>query len=422
MNDSREFATIRDGDEPRMFGFPADELLQMEPDAALNLICMHAVDSDASDVFIHSHEASAEISMRRMGSVVLLAMIPKDQGKQLINYLKVMAGMDISEHRRPMDGRWIHEIEGRRLDMRVNSIATLFGEDLTIRVWDRDVGLRKYTELGILQSDLPKLTNMLNSPSGLILVTGPTGTGKTTTLYSCLQYLNDGTRKICTLEDPVEYALDGIRQAQIQMKIGLDFPELLRNVLRQSPDVIMIGEIRDIATADTAIRAANSGHLVLATLHAPVASQAVNAMLALGANPYFLSSCLLGVAAQRLVRKLCPNCRMAFDVTAAPQTFADIRPMLAPGEGDAIYGPSGCEECGGDGYRGRTGLFEIMTFNRSIRSLIASAATGEEIGKAAIEAGMIEFRRSAMLMVARGATSMEEILRDVPAEHLGLVD
>lgn len=403
-------------------GFPAADLIEMEPDAALDLICAFAADSEASDVFIHSNEGVAEVSMRRMGSVSRLAVMPIEQGKQLINFLKVKASMDIAEHRRPLDGRWIHEIDGRRLDMRVNSIATLFGEDLTVRVWDREVGLRDYTELGVLQSDLPKLTNMLNSPSGLILVTGPTGTGKTTTLYSCLQYLNDGTRKICTLEDPVEYALTGVRQSQIQMKIGLDFPELLRSVLRQSPDIIMIGEIRDIATAETAIRAANSGHLVLATLHAPVASQAVNAMLALGANPYFLSSCLLGVAAQRLVRKLCPNCRMGFDVTAAPQTFAAISDMLAPGEGDAIYGPAGCEECGGDGYLGRTGLFEIMTFNQSIRRLIADSAKGEDIEKAAIEAGMIEFRRSAMLLVARGVTSMEEILRDVPAEHLGLVD
>ncbi|MCR9118301.1 MAG: ATPase, T2SS/T4P/T4SS family, partial [bacterium] len=211
-------------------------------------------------------------------------------------------------------------------------------------------------------------------------------------------------------------------QAQTQSKIGLDFPELLRNVLRQSPDVIMVGEIRDSDTAETAIRAASSGHLVLATLHAPVASRAVNRMLGLGSNPYFLSSSLLGVIAQRLVRKLCPACRMGFDVTAAPEMFGGIRDMLAPGEGEALFGPTGCDECGGDGYLGRTGLFEVMTFTQAMRKLISRSAESEEIEEAAINAGMIEFRRSAMLLVAQGVTSMEEILRDVPAEHLGLED
>jgi type II secretory ATPase GspE/PulE/Tfp pilus assembly ATPase PilB-like protein len=263
---------------------------------------------------------------------------------------------------------------------------------------------------------------MLNSPSGLILVTGPTGTGKTTTLYACLQYLNDGTRKISTLEDPIEYAVTGVRQAQIHAKLGLDFPELLRNVLRQAPDVIMIGEIRDKDTAATAVRAANSGHLVLATLHAPVAAGALQSMLVLGSQPYFLSSCLLGVVAQRLVRTLCQKCRVAYDISEAPQTFEKIASLLEPGEGKVIYGPTGCEECLQTGYAGRTGLFEVMTLNQEIRRMVAQARTSEDIEQEAIRHGMIEFHRGALLRVARGITSAEEILRDVPPEYLGLED
>jgi type II secretory ATPase GspE/PulE/Tfp pilus assembly ATPase PilB-like protein len=237
-----------------------------------------------------------------------------------------------------------------------------------------------------------------------------------------LQSLNDGTRKINTLEDPVEYAIPGIRQSQVFTKIGIGFPELLRSVLRQAPDVIMVGEIRDEDTAHTAVRAANSGHLVMATLHSPVAASAVQSMLALGSSPFFLSSCLLGVVAQRLVRTLCPKCRVRYDMSESPQTFEEVRSLLKDGEGKAIFGPSGCPECFEQGYSGRTGLFEVMTMNQEIRRLIAASRPAAEIQQAAIKTGMTEFHRSALLKVAQGVTSTEEILRDVPAEHLGLED
>ncbi|HIA19999.1 MAG TPA: type II/IV secretion system protein, partial [Planctomycetaceae bacterium] len=212
------------------------------------------------------------------------------------------------------------------------------------------------------------------------------------------------------------------RQSQVHLKIGLGFSELLRSVLRQAPDVIMVGEIRDEDTAHTAVRAANSGHLVLATLHSPVAASAVQSMLALGSSPFFLSSCLLGVIAQRLVRTLCPKCRVSYDISESPQTFEEVREMLEPDEGKAIYGPSGCPECFQQGYAGRTGLFEIMTMNQEIRRLVAASRPAAEIQQAAIKSGMTEFHRSALLKVAKGITSTEEILRDVPAEHLGLED
>ncbi|QDU95365.1 GspE/PulE family protein [Lignipirellula cremea] len=407
-------------DDP--FQFPASDLPLMDAEAAMDLLISHSANIKASDLFLHTDETSTEIAVRQLGTVRRLAVVSPEQGRQLITYVKVMAGMNISEHRRPMDGRWIRHFDDMRLDMRINTIATLFGEDMTLRVWDRNVGIRSINELGMLPNDIGKLHSMLASPSGLILVTGPTGTGKTTTLYACLEHLNDGTRKISTLEDPVEYALKGVRQAQTQAKLGLDFPELLRNVLRQSPDVIMVGEIRDQETAATAIRAANSGHLVLATLHAPVAAAAVQSMFALGSNPFFLSSCLLGIVAQRLVRKLCDHCKVAYDVTEAPETFAPVRELLKTGEGNAIYGPSGCDKCHGLGYSSLTGLFELMTLNQQIRKLIATARPKEEIEKAAIAASMLEFRRSALLCVAMGDTSAEEIVRDLPPEHLGLED
>jgi type II secretory ATPase GspE/PulE/Tfp pilus assembly ATPase PilB-like protein len=395
-------------------------LNELTPQEAVLRVVQEAAESQASDLFFLSEEGSLTIAVRRMGMMETLAVVSKDQGRHLISYIKATAGLDIAERRRPLEGRWILDRDEGRLDLRINVIPTLFGEDLTARILDRKVGLRTLESLGLSQSDHTKLTSLLASPSGLILVTGPTGTGKTTTLYACLQHLNTGARKINTLEDPVEYALPGIRQSQINMRLGVDFAELLRNILRQAPDVIMIGEVRDEATAHTAVRAANSGHLVLATLHSPVAAGAIQSMRALGTNPYFLSSCLLGVVAQRLLRKLCGNCRTAYDISESPETFSEIETLLEPGLGKFIYGPSGCEQCRRQGYHGRVGVFEIMTMTRKLRHLLQSGAPAEELQTAAIANGMIEFRRGAMLKVAQGVTSTEEVLQELPAEYLGL--
>jgi type II secretory ATPase GspE/PulE/Tfp pilus assembly ATPase PilB-like protein len=260
---------------------------------------------------------------------------------------------------------------------------------------------------------------MLQSPSGLILVTGPTGAGKTTTLYACLNYLNTGERKINTIEDPIEYALAGIRQSQVNPKIDVDFPDLLRAVLRQAPDVIMIGEIRDPVTAEVAVRAANSGHLVLATLHAPVAAGAVQSMLSLGVHPHFLSSCLLGCIAQRLLRTLCPVCRVAYEM-ADMDTFEEIKKWLGPDEGKLLYGASGCDTCHGTGYSSRTGVFEVLVISKAVRKLIMNKQPLQVIRDKAIEDGTIEFRQAALLKVAQGDTTVEEVFRVVPSEYLGV--
>jgi type II secretory ATPase GspE/PulE/Tfp pilus assembly ATPase PilB-like protein len=393
---------------------------QAEPHDAAERIIRHAISVQASDLFLLSDEGSTGISLRVIGQIEQFAVVSRDQGRHLINFFKTMSGMDIAEHRRPQEGRWIFDFVGDRVDLRVNVVPTLFGEDLAIRILSHKFGLRSLDSLGLTRPEYGRLTTLLASPSGLLLVTGPTGTGKTTTLYACLEHLNTGLRKINTIEDPIEYAITGVRQSQVNSKLGVDFPDLLKNILRQAPDVIMIGEVRDEETAATAVRAANSGHLVLATLHSPVASGAIHSLRALGTNPYFVSSCLLGIMAQRLVRVLCQKCRVAHDIRESPETFADIRSLLEPGLGDYIYSAGGCDACHRQGYDGRTGVFELMTFNHKLRQMILQDCSAEDIQHESIQHGMVEFRRAAMLKVAQGITSSEEVLRELPAEYLGL--
>lgn len=402
--------------------FRVSELASMTPEDAIRALLRRAAELRASDLFLLSDPRFITVAVRRMGGMERLAVLSTEFGRQIMAALKAAAEMDISEKRRPADARWVLHLSDRKLDLRINFTPTLHGEDLTIRISDQAHGLFQLNDLGLSAPDQATLEYLLQNPHGLLVVTGPTGAGKTTTLYACLRHLQDGSRKINTLEDPVEYSLDGVRQTQVNPKLGLDFPELLRNVLRQAPDVIMIGEIRDTETMVTAIRAANSGLLVLATLHAPTAAASIQSMLALEANPFFLSNCLLGVVSQRLVRTLCPHCREAYDLSSSPITFEEVQQHLEPGQGSAIYGPGGCDECDHVGYNGRTGLFEMMPITRDLRRMIADSAGTRELQQAAARGGMIDLRHGALLKVAQGVTSTEEILRDVSAEHLGLED
>jgi type II secretory ATPase GspE/PulE/Tfp pilus assembly ATPase PilB-like protein len=348
-----------------------------------------------------------------------IAVVPGETGKKFLSHVKALASMDVAEKRRPQDGRWIHKSEdGGNVDLRVNMIPTMYGEDLALRVLSRNMSLYKIDDLGLNRDQMNELVGMLDSPSGLILITGPTGSGKTATLYASLMRLNDGRRKINTIEDPIEYAIEGMRQSQVNTQIELTFATLLRSVLRQSPDVVMVGEIRDAETAETAVRAANSGHLVFATIHAPVAAGAVQSMRGLGVHPHFLSTSLIGVVSQRLVRTLCNQCKTSFDLGIAPHTFDEVRQYLGPDEGKVLYGPKGCPACQMMGYGGRTGVFEIMRVTRRIRDLIAENRPTKEIRDAALADKMLEFRQSALLKVARGITSIEEVFRVIPTEHL----
>jgi type II secretory ATPase GspE/PulE/Tfp pilus assembly ATPase PilB-like protein len=393
------------------------------PEVAVGRVVEHSADLGISDLFFTTNETHVAVMARHLGILRLITVMPSDLGRRCISHIKATSGIDVAEKRRPMDGRWIYQRKsGGSVDLRIVTMPTLYGEDVTLRLLPRDSQLLSVEALGMARSEYNDLLKLLNSPSGLILVTGPTGSGKTTTLYACLSYLNKGEKKINTIEDPIEYAMDGVRQSQVNPKLDVGFGDLLRSVLRQAPDVIMIGEIRDPETAETAVRAANSGHLVLATLHAPVAAGAIQSMLALGVHPHFLSSSLLGAVAQRLIRTLCPACKMSFDISDSPQTFEDVRKWLEPEEGKLIYGPKGCPECRMLGYKGRSGLFEVLVVTRSLRKMILDKQPTQVVRQKAIEEGMLEFRHAALLKVARGETSIEEVFRVVPSEYLGLDD
>jgi type II secretory ATPase GspE/PulE/Tfp pilus assembly ATPase PilB-like protein len=394
------------------------DLANKEPEEAVPLLIEMAAKLHVSDLFFSTNEDNVEVAARHLGLLRSLGKLPLDVGRRCISYVKTLADMNISEKRRPMDGRWLFNRKGGgRLDLRINTIPTLHGEDCTMRVLDQGYRLLSIDQLGIEPQLYNQLVKFLNSPSGLLLVTGPTETGKSTTLYAGLSYLNNGERKINTIEDPIEYSINGIRQSQVNSKIGLNFDELLRNVLRQAPDVIMIGEIRDPETAMTAVRAAGSGHLVLSTLHAPVAAAAIHSMLRLGVHPHLLSNSLLGVISQRLLRTLCPKCKRNFDIPTT-HVFDEVRQWLEPGQGEHLYGPEGCSECYNAGYGGRTGIFELLTVSAEIRQLIDERAPTPVVRKKALDEGMIEFRHSALLKVAQGETSIEEVVRVLPVEYL----
>jgi len=398
---------------------PLLDVSKLSVDQGVAKIISYAVLLPASDIFFTSNENNMSVSVRHLGMISPLAVVPVEAGKRFISHVKALAGMDLSERRRPQDGRWIYKPEdGPPVDLRINMIPTLHGEDLAVRVLSRNMQLFKIEELGLGRDQLSELLGMLDSPSGLILITGPTGSGKTATLYASLMRLNDGQRKINTIEDPIEYAMEGIRQSQVNPQVELGFSTLLRSVLRQSPDVIMVGEIRDKETAETAVRAANSGHLVFATIHAPVAAAAMQSMRGLGVHPHFLSTSLRGVVSQRLVRTLCDRCKQSFDLSSAPHTFDDVRPWLGSDEGKVLYAAQGCPACQMVGYSDRTGIFEIMRITRRLRDLIADGRPIKEIREAATADKMLEFRHSALLKVAQGITSTEEVFRVIPTEHL----
>ena len=382
-----------------------------------------AATSGASDLFISAGEDFYAAQTRHLGIVRPLAMLTKEQGRKVVAYMLSNSGMQIDERRRPQDGRWIYQGEGSddddaptSVDLRINLIPTMYGEDVAVRLLTRGRALYKVENLGMTREQQQHFNQMINSPSGLILVTGPTGSGKTATLYSALLALNTGDKKINTIEDPIEYAVMGLHQSGVNSAIDLGFAELLRSVLRQSPDVIMIGEIRDAETARTAVHAANSGVVVLATLHAASAAGAIQSMRAYGVKSHFLGTSLRGVVSQRLVRTLDPASRVEIDLAdAAPHTFDEIKDLLKPGEGTKLYmpGPGGM-----GGYSDRTGIYEVLPISRRIRELIANDRPTSEIRHAAADEDVLSFRQAALLKVAQGATTTEEVFRVIPTEQM----
>jgi type II secretory ATPase GspE/PulE/Tfp pilus assembly ATPase PilB-like protein len=392
----------------------------LRPEVLVRDLIEYTVTLGASDLFLFANQNDIEISLRHLGVVRHVARMPKDVGLRCIAYIVGAAGMKYGMKKHPQDGRWIlHHPNGGSVDVRLSTIPTLYGESMSLRLLRRDSELMRLTYLGFMQSQLGQMQSLLMSPSGLILVTGPTGSGKTTTLYACLHALNNGRRKIHTIEDPVEYAVPGLIQSQVDDLHGASFAEMLRAILRQSPDVIMIGEIRDTATAETAVQAANSGQLVLATMHSPTAAAAVHAMLGLGISPYLLCSSLAGVIGQRLVRVLNPETRIPMDLSMAPHTFDEIRQFLEPNEGQTVYSAPG-RSSGNEAYwyTGQTCVFEIMTTSSKTRQLIREMQPASTLSQAAIEEGMIDLRRAALLKVAKGITSFDEMQTEIPSDTL----
>ncbi len=390
------------------------QLDRFSPELAVALLVDHAARIGASDLFIASAEHDVRVSARRLGIVREIARMSPEQGTRCMFHLRAAAGLKYDERRKPQDGRWVrHRQGGPSIDLRINTMPTLHGESMAMRILIRDSQLLSLDSLGLADPQLGTLLSWLQSPSGLILITGPTGSGKTTTLYACLQRLNDGRRKIHTIEDPIEYAVEGVLQSQVDDLNGPDYRQLLRAVLRQSPDVVMIGEVRDAMAAETAVRAANSGQLVFATLHAPVAVGAIQSMLGMGVHPHFLCNSLLGVIGQRLVRTLDPTSKRRLDLSHAPQTFAEVRPWLASGEGDFVYAAAS-NDSDGEGYLGRCGIYELLSMSPALANLISAGRPSSEIARQAVEEGMLDFRRASLIKVAQGVTSFDEILRVVP--------
>lgn len=412
------------------------DLSDLPVEEGVGRIVMHAVKRGASDLMLLAHEDYYAVNIRHLGLVEPVSIVSAELGRRYNQHIKAQSGMDVAEHRHPHDGRWIYtnfsedneddpstaatpgttSEPARQIDLRISTVPTLHGEDMVIRLLSREQGLFKLDQIGLSKKELAEVKLMLDSPGGLVLCCGPTGSGKTATLYAALDYLNDGTKKINTIEDPIEFAIEGFRQSQVRAKIGIHFAELLRGVLRQSPDIIMIGEIRDKETATTAVHAANAGHLVLSTIHAPVAAAAIESMRSLGVNNHFLATALRGVLSQRLVRTLDHDHRVEYDITHAPQIFKPIEHLLGKGEGQRFYAPKPTE--GFTGYDSRTGIFEVMTMTNQLRDMVSNGADTHKLREAAKDAGSLDFKSNALLKVAQGITSVEEVFRVIPAEYL----
>jgi type II secretory ATPase GspE/PulE/Tfp pilus assembly ATPase PilB-like protein len=384
------------------------------PESVVAVLVGHAVSIAASDMYFVVNEDDMEVQVRHLGIVRSLAVLSREAGQRCIAHIRAMGQVRLNERRHPQDGRWVFRLDnGRVVDLRINTVPTLYGECLAMRLFERDSNLCNLESLGLVGPQMGALVSVLQSPSGLILVTGPTGCGKTTTLYACLQYLHDGTRKIHTLEDPIEFAVRGLHQTQVDIGFTADFQEMLRGILRQGPDVLLIGEVRDQATAETTVRAANSGQLVFASLHAPVAAAALQSMLSLGIPGYLLGESLLAVVAQRLVRTVDRETAVPMDLSCAPRTFEEVQAWLDQPV-TTVYAANGGRD-GNRGYVGRTGVFEILTATPEIRRLIAQGKSTSAIARQAVAEGMIDFRRAGLLKVATGLTTFDELQRALPA-------
>ncbi|MDJ0523464.1 MAG: ATPase, T2SS/T4P/T4SS family [Planctomycetota bacterium] len=382
----------------------------------VNLIIYNAIKSKASDIHIEAFEKRVLVRYRIDGALEPAMEPPKKLQKAIISRLKIMASLDIAERRKPQDGKFQVKAEGRQIDFRVSTLPCVHGEKVVLRILDGGNLALSLEKLGFEEKALNDFREAINSPYGMILVTGPTGSGKTTTLYSAVKEIMTPEDNFVTVEDPVEYQVDGINQVQVNVKSGLTFAAALRSILRQDPDTVMIGEIRDPETIDIAIKAALTGHLVLSTLHTNDAASTISRMIDMGVDPFMVASATLLVSAQRLVRRLCKRCCEPVEVKAEKllsmgYTEAEVK------EGVTLYRAVGCNRCSA-GYAGRFALLETLPVTEAIKRMIIDGHSAIEIRHKALEEGMISLRRAALLNAMRGNTSVEEVLRVTLAENV----
>ncbi|MBL8665941.1 MAG: type II secretion system ATPase GspE [Rhodospirillales bacterium] len=395
-------------------GDDAERLKDMASEAPVirfvNQVIGRAVEARASDIHIEPFENKLRVRYRIDGILQEVETPPGRLTAAIVSRVKIMSKLNIAERRLPQDGRIKLAIRGKEVDFRISTVPTMHGESVVMRILDRGGAVFDFTVLGIDEAVLKPYLEMLERPNGILLVTGPTGSGKTTTLYTSLLRLNTPDRKILTVEDPIEYQLEGVNQVQVKSQIGLTFANVLRSLLRQDPDIIMIGEIRDLETAQIAAQAALTGHLVLSTLHTNSAAGSVTRLLDMGLEDYLLASTLNGISAQRLLRTLCPHCcepNPAIDEISDQlnlERFTDGKPVR-------LFRPVGCARCNNTGYFGRTGISEMLVMSDEIRKLVLRREDAGAIQRTAVEGGMRTLYEDGMRKVVRGATSLEEVLR-----------
>ena len=400
-------------DEEQEFG-DIEQLKDLASEAPVirlvNMVISHALERRASDVHIEPFENRLIVRYRIDGVLHETESPPRRLSAAVISRIKIMANLDIAERRLPQDGRIKLRIQGKEIDLRVSTVPTMHGESVVMRILDKGGVALDFNSLGFDADNLKIFLDVLMQPHGIILVTGPTGSGKTTTLYTALDRLNNPDVKILTVEDPVEYQMPGINQIQVKPQINLTFANALRSIVRQDPDVIMIGEIRDLETAQIAVQSALTGHMVLSTIHTNDAASTVNRLLDMGVEDYLLTSTVNGILAQRLVRKLCLHCRKPYK--ALPEVVSQMGlQRYAQGSEIHLYHPSGCEECAGTGYRGRICIIEMLPMSDAIRSLIMRHATSGEIRGQAVKEGMLTMYENGLKKSVEGITTIEEVLR-----------
>jgi type IV pilus assembly protein PilB len=379
----------------------------------VNSILRDAIQMGASDIHIEPQKERLMVRFRVDGLLKEIRQLPKSFSGPVVSRIKVASGMDIAEKRRPQDGRMRLTSGSQQIDMRVNSLTVQFGEKIVIRLLKPNATTGGLDKLGMDEEDVIKLGRLINQPNGIVLVTGPTGSGKTTTLYACLRALNSVERNITTIEDPIEYPVAGINQTQVSHKSGLTFALCLRAILRQDPDVVLVGEIRDEETLEAAIHAALTGHLVFSTIHTNSASKTITRLFEMGAKPYLVSSAVIGIVAQRLVRRLCTHCKEPEALTDETRKTLNLQ----PDEAVTLFRPVGCEQCEKTGYSGRVGLYEIMPLSRELQTMIESQAPINMIEDVAVKEGMQTLAMAGRRKILSGLTTLEEISRVIGVDQ-----